>query len=133
MMCALSGDVASRWALAEEFLSDARALLQEGRLRSAMSRAYYAAYHACICAMEWLGYRPEHFRGRDGLPADRWDHRLVRTEFHRIFVLTRHVIPWRLGVGVRMLWRMRVEADYDPAATVPNERAEEAVSLASEF
>ena len=32
-----------------------------------------------------------------------------------------------------MLWRMRVEGDYDPAAAVPNERAEEAVSLASEL
>lgn len=34
--------------LARELLGDAKLLLAQGRYRSAVSRAYYAAYHACI-------------------------------------------------------------------------------------
>jgi len=43
--------------LAQELLADARLLLAQGRYRSTVSRAYYAAYHACIALMESFGLR----------------------------------------------------------------------------
>ena len=72
-----------RRTLAVELLSDAKALLAAGSLRSAMSRAYYAVYHGCVEALEHSGYSPGHFRGRSGFPATRWEHGIVRLEFHR--------------------------------------------------
>ena len=45
--------------LARELLDDAKLLLKEGRYRSTVSRAYYAAYHACIALMESLSLKPQ--------------------------------------------------------------------------
>ncbi|MCS7265428.1 MAG: hypothetical protein NZ805_11410 [Armatimonadetes bacterium] len=123
----------ARMRLALELLQDAQNLLAAGSLRSAMSRSYYAAYHACIDALERLGFAPEHFRRRDGLPATRWEHGIVWTAFHRAFVVERREIEWRLGVSLRWLFQRRVEADYRPEVDISTERAQEAVRLAEEI
>jgi hypothetical protein len=74
-------EMTPRMRLATELLRDAQTLLAAGSLRSAMSRAYYAAYHACVDALERRGYTPRHFLGRRGVPADRWEHGIVHAEF----------------------------------------------------
>lgn len=101
----------ARRRLALELLRDAQNFLAAGSLRSAMSRAYYDAYHACVDALERFGFSPEHFRRRDGLPADRWEHRIVWIAFYRTFVVERQEVEWRLGVSLRWLFQRRVEAD----------------------
>jgi uncharacterized protein (UPF0332 family) len=60
-----------RMRLAMELLRDAQTLLAAGSLRSALSRAYYAAYHACVDALERRGYVPSYFRRRSGDLATR--------------------------------------------------------------
>ncbi len=119
--------------LALELLRDAQNLLASGALRSAMFCAYYAAYHACVDALERFGFAPEHFRGRNGLPANRWEHRIVWMAFHQTFVMERREVEWRLGVSLRWLFQRRVEADYRPEVTILPERAQEAVRLAEEL
>jgi uncharacterized protein (UPF0332 family) len=57
--------------LARELLADARLLLAHGRHRSTVSRAYYAAYHACIALLESLGLKPQNYPGKGGRPANR--------------------------------------------------------------
>lgn len=39
------------WQQAQEFLSDAHALFQQNRLKSAVDRAYYAMFHAVTAAL----------------------------------------------------------------------------------
>ena len=51
--------------LALDLLADAKLLLENARHRSAVSRSYYAAYHACIALLESLGLKPGNFIGRD--------------------------------------------------------------------
>ncbi|MCX7643584.1 MAG: hypothetical protein N2116_07255 [Armatimonadetes bacterium] len=82
----------ARMRLALELLRDAQNLLAAGSLRSAMSRSYFAAYHACVDALERLGFAPQHFRRRDGLPATRWEHGIVWSAFHRVFVVERREV-----------------------------------------
>lgn len=66
--------------LAEELLEDARLLLAQARYRSAVSRAYYAAYHACVALMQSFGLRPSSYSGRGGRPAVRWEHGIITAE-----------------------------------------------------
>jgi len=76
----------ARLRVAREFLADAKLCLDNGRFRSAASRSYYAVFHACIALFERFGYIPSNFRGRDGGPARRWEHRIVTLNFHIEFV-----------------------------------------------
>jgi len=104
--------VDARLLVAEEFLADAELCLDNGRYRSAVSRAYYGAFHACVALFEHYGYRPSHFLGRDNRPAQRWEHGIVRRYFPIEFVHRRRLIDWQLGIEVRLLYESRVKADY---------------------
>jgi hypothetical protein len=66
--------------LARTLLEDTRLLVTQERFRSAVSRAYYAAYHACIALMESLGRRPQNYIGRSGRPAGRWEHGIITSQ-----------------------------------------------------
>lgn len=63
--------------VAEIFLQDSREALDRKALRTALSRAYYAAYHACVALFEYYGYRPQNFVGRRGRSAARWEHGII--------------------------------------------------------
>ena len=67
----------TRMTLARQFLDDAQHLLDQDRLRSATSRAYYAAYHATVALFEKHGFKPGSFSGKSGLPARIWEHPIV--------------------------------------------------------
>lgn len=104
--------VDARLRVAREFLGDAELCLDNGRFRSAVSRSYYGAFHACVALFEHYGYRPSHFLGRDNRPAKRWEHGIVRRYFPIEFVHKRRLVDWQLGIGVRLLYESRAKADY---------------------
>ena len=126
-------EMTPRMRLAAELLRDAQTLLAAGSLRSAMSRAYYAAYHACVDALERRGYSPSYFRRRSGEPATRWEHGVVRAAFHRVFVVEERLIERRIGMALLRLYQGRVDADYFPEVDISPERAQQAVALAEEI
>ena len=90
-------------AKARESLASAEADLRAGRLNSAASRAYYAAFQAAIAALIEHGIRP---RGRS------WDHRFVMSEFSGKLVTRRKVVPSKLGGKLELLMTTRLVADY---------------------
>jgi uncharacterized protein (UPF0332 family) len=108
--------VDQRLALADEFLADAQDLLERGRLRSALPRAYYAVYHLCVLLFEKHSLKPSNFPGASGRPAQMWEHRIIRTEFFHQFVVKRPLFVWARGVLLRRLYDDRIRADYRPEA-----------------
>ncbi len=110
--------MATRIELAHELLGDAEQLLNQGRLRSATSRAYYAAYHAAVALFEHHGFKPTSFVGKSGLPARIWEHSIVTRRFFHEFVNQRRVVSWRAGLDLRQLYADRLLADYEYAAEV---------------
>lgn len=116
--------------LARLLLEDAPVCLRHDRLRSATSRAYYAAYHAAIAPFEHFGYNYSQFRGRDGRPARRWEHGLITVDFAVEFTQKRSLVPWSVGVDVRQLYDGRLTADYRREITVPEATARERVTQA---
>jgi uncharacterized protein (UPF0332 family) len=108
----------ARITLARQFLDDAQHLLGQGRLRSATSRAYYAAYHAAVVLFEEYGYKPNSFIGKGGRPALVWEHSIVTARFFHEFVQQRKLFPWQAGQEIRRLYARRVAADYDHSAVL---------------
>ena len=108
--------MATRIELAHELLGDAEQLLSLGRLRSATSRAYYAAYHAAVALFERYGFKPNNFTGKSGWPAAIWEHPIVTRRFFHEFVQERKFFSWQAGQEIRRLYARRIAADYDPSA-----------------
>jgi len=106
----------TRMALARQFLDDSQHLLDQGRLRSATSRAYYAAYHAAVALFEKYGFKPSSFIGKSGWPATIWEHPIVTNRFFHEFVQRRKLFPWQTGQELRRLYARRIAADYDQSA-----------------
>jgi uncharacterized protein (UPF0332 family) len=102
----------ARLQVASEFLEDAQLCLGNGRFRSAVSRAYYGAFHACIALFEHYGYRPSNFVGWGGRPAKRWEHGVVFKHFPLEFVHKRKLVDWRIGIIPRRSYKLRIKADY---------------------
>jgi hypothetical protein len=99
--------------MARLLLSDALLLLNNHRNRSAASRAYYAAYHACIALAEVMGLRPRSFLGRNGRPASRWEHGIVTSIVVRDSRLESVIGP-QSAARVRWLYMQRIRGDYRP-------------------
>lgn len=112
--------------VAKEFLEDARLCLDNGRYRSAVSRAYYASFHACIGLFEYCGYRPGNFVGWGGWPAKRWEHGVIIKHFPLEFVHKRKLIDWGVGVAIRRLYKLRIRADYRVDLAVTQALAQDA-------
>ena len=105
--------------LAEEMLLDARLLLAEGRRRSSVNRAYYAAFNAASAVLEELGSRPKTHAG-------------VLSEFGQRVVNSK-LSGKRTASLLRGLFELRQECDYDEYYKVGDECAKEAVEDASDF
>jgi uncharacterized protein (UPF0332 family) len=116
-------------SLAHELLEDARLLLAQGRYRSTVSRAYYAAYHACVALLESYGLRPSNYTGRGGRPASRWEHGIVTaivvTDSHLSGVLTRPI-----ALQLRWQYAQRIRSDYRAHETISAMTAQTSVELA---
>ena len=120
----------SHLSVAEVFLRDSREALAGNSLRTALSRAYYAAYHACAALFEHYGYRPQNFDGRVGRPASRWEHGIIIRRFLIEFTERRHVVSPESGWGVRRLYADRILADYDVAISLEDAYVRESVEIA---
>lgn len=120
-----------RLDVAKVFLRDAQEALGRKALRTALSRAYYAAFHACVALFEYYGYQPQNFVGRRGHPATRWEHGIITRRFFIEFSERRQVVSPESGWGVRRLYADRILADYDPGASLEEIYAQESVGIAA--
>ena len=115
--------------LAHELLEDARLLLAQGRYRSTVSRAYYAAYHSCVALLESYGLRPSNYTGRSGRPASRWEQGIVTavvvTDSNLSGVLTRPI-----ALQLRWQYAQRIRSDYRAYEPVSAMTAQTSVELA---
>ena len=106
--------IPERLRLARQYLDDAQYLLAADRLASAVSRAYYAAYHAMWAA---LG---------DPSRAEAWRHGAIINHFVRGYWCVPTHPPTGPGLleprrfGLRRLYELRLDVDYD---AVPISRA----------
>lgn len=91
------------------------------RCRSIASRAYYAAYHACLEAATNAGYRRE----PDGRGTHEQLHGFMRSG-------TTQALR-RAGERLRRLYRYRIDADYNLHVPVLKEHADEALEDMTEI
>ena len=119
-----------RLDVSRRFLKDARICLDSGGYRSCASRAYYAVYHACIALFKFFGYQPDNFRGRDRLPARRWEHKIVTVNFHIEFTQKRKLFHWKIGRQLRSLYDTRIRGDYRTEVNIPVQLARERLIVA---
>jgi len=129
----IRGMEVSHLDVAKQFIEDAKLCLDHDRFRSAVSRCYYAVFHACIALFEHYGYHPSNFIGWGGYPATRWEHGIITKYVHLEFVSKRRMIPWAMGMEVRRLYRSRVEADYRSDMTIAPSLAQETYDKAIEI
>ena len=120
-----------RLDVARVFLRDSQEALARHALRTALSRAYYASYHACVALFEQYGYRPQHFIGRVGRPASRWEHGLVIRRVLIELSERRQLISTESGWGIRRLYADRIIADDDVAASFEEVYVPESVRIAA--
>ena len=114
--------------LAHELLEDARLLLAQGRYRSTVSRAYYAAYHACVALLESFGLRPGNYTGRSGRPASRWEHGIVTSAGVADPQLSR-VLTQSVALQLRWQYLQRIRGDYRPQETISAMTAQTSVEI----
>ena len=119
--------------LSKEFLRDAENLFKANAYRSVLSRGYYAVYHACIALFKKYGFHPGNFIGRDGRPANRWEHGIIRVNFFLEFVQKRHLLEWKVGAQIRRLYSDRINADYQPGVGLPKTYVENSVNIAQKL
>ncbi|HHN65429.1 MAG TPA: HEPN domain-containing protein [Nitrospirae bacterium] len=103
---------------AYEFLDDAKANLDEGRLRTAINRAYYAVLNAARALLILEGSNPETHEG-------------IITMLSLRFIKP-GLLPVQLIKNYKRLLSSRTDIDYGDFDTVTTEEAEDAISVAEE-
>jgi len=112
--------VVLRMQEAEESLADAHLLLGENRgTRSAVNRAYYAAFYVVLALLQTVGEIPGKHKG-------------AIAAFDRLFVKTNH-LPRESSKQLHALFRARVQDDYERVEPVPMERAVAVLEMAEAF
>ena len=112
--------VARRMQQAAEALEDGRYLLAAGRgARTAVNRAYYAAFYAVLALLQALGKTPCKHRGVLAL----FDTECVRTGR----------LPKELSAALHQLFDARQEDDYRRLDPVLPEEAIELIAVAEQF
>jgi uncharacterized protein (UPF0332 family) len=96
---------AGNWRLqkAGRFMTAATRALAGGDLETAVSRAYYARFHACIALLESRSVAS---------PRRRWDHDQVRTQFRSHFGNAGYHFTRRDADDMDKLYEDRLQADY---------------------
>jgi uncharacterized protein (UPF0332 family) len=110
---------------AEENLAAATSELRAGRYNASANRAYYAAFHAAICALARVGIRPP---GREGY----WGHDFVQAQFSGQLINRRKLYPASLRSVLPETSRIREIADYY-AQNIDELRARRAVRKAHDL
>jgi len=104
----------------DEALHDARFLLREGRgTRSAVNRAYYAAFYCVLALLQTVGEVPKKHKGAIAL-------------FDRLFVRTNR-LPSASSKWLHRLFKVRLQDDYERIEPVPMEQAVQALEMAEQF
>ncbi len=103
---------------AYEFLDDAKANLDEGRLRTAINRAYYAVLNAARALLILEGSNPETHEG-------------IITMLSLRFIKP-GLLPLQLIKNYKRLLSSRTDIDYGDFDTVTTEEAEDAIRVAEE-
>jgi uncharacterized protein (UPF0332 family) len=80
----------------------AQRAFEGGDWETAVSRAYYAAYHSIVAVLE--------VRGRVG--RERWDHVQVQNEFRARFTNRGFLFNSRDARALADLYEARIDADY---------------------
>lgn len=116
---AVSEEVAKHIELAEEELSSAQLLLQNGRLRDAISRAYYSMFHAARALLLIKGVNPKKHSG------------VVR--MFGLHFVDEGFIEKAYAKYLTSAFSLRSRADYDVYYTPSTEEAESVVENAERF
>lgn len=106
--------------LAREMLRDAKLLLEEGSLRSAVDRAYYSMFHAVRALLYRLDL---------SIPRT---HAALRNLFGRHF-LTTGKLPKELGRWLGEAFRLRQQSDYEIRAPLAEDRVRKTIEHAEAF
>ena len=109
----------SQMKKARQKLDVASKLIESGDYDDAVSRAYYAAFHAAQAML-----------ASQGVEAD--THAGVRTLFHLHFIKSKRLDP-KFGRYLKNLKDDREEGDYDIVSTVDSEIARNGLREAKEF
>lgn len=101
------------WLKAKENLEMAALAYQNKKYNVSASRAYYAAFLACIVAL----IRFTDFRAKD----NEWQHGQVQAELNRQLIMRRKLLPSDLGRTPMDLMELRHVADYKPQLVTARE------------
>jgi len=109
------------WTRTQGSLKAAQLCLEQQLSDSAVSRAYFAAFQAAICALE-----------TQGIKRDEWTHKGVHSDFVHRFVSRRKIVPAGFANALPNLMRLRHIGDYRQPGVSQNQ-AVRAVRLAQDF
>jgi uncharacterized protein (UPF0332 family) len=87
---------------AERFLGAAERAFDAQDWETAVSRAYYAVYHAAITVLE----------ARGGLRRRRWDHLQLQIDFRERFARRGYLFSIRQADELASMYEARLTADY---------------------
>ena len=104
---------------AKKKLEAAKKLFQDGFYEDAVSRAYYAMYHAARACLALKGSSPKTHAG-------------VISEFGRLFVATGEV-DIAFGKALSIAKEDREDSDYEVLTEISNEEAEKVLNEAEVF
>lgn len=104
---------------AQDCLGEAELLLSEAHYGAAVSRAYYAMFHAATAALLHNG-------------VERHSHQGIISAFGQTFAKT-GVIDARFHRYFKESFDLRQETDYQPMFRLPEERGREVLNWAKEF
>ena len=110
---------ALRFAHAEECLADSHRLLEAGSWRSAVNRAYYAAFHAMRAVLVLDGIDMKHHSG-------------IISEFRRLYIKTGR-FDAQYSRTISELFNSRTGSDYDDYFLLTQEEALAMTESASLF
>lgn len=111
--------VEAEWKRSDEALDEAEILLGAHKPTGAVSRGYYAAFHAARALLFSLGLQPRSHQG-------------VRSMINLHLVQGGRLEP-RLAQLLSQAARSREDADYDAAAIFSSEDAQDWIDKAREF
>ena len=112
--------VTRQMELAQEYLADCVANLEQGRLRSAVDRAYYAMHHSAVALLCHMEVRPP--RSHSGLLT-----------LFGLEVVNKGVMEVRFAQMLRRASRNRMAATYSGDADITEDMARANVENARSF
>ena len=110
----------TRLELAEEMLADAKALYDQGRLRSAADRAYCSIFHAAQAAL-----------ARHGVKAPR-THKGLRSQFGEKLIAT-GVLEREYSRDLTKAFEMRQESTYEAYSSAAEDEVADLIARGERF